>query len=770
MASKLVQIIFSLVDNLSINAEKIAKSIKKISDTSNEAGKEIKKSEKAIADYEGQMQKATVVLGGLTYVMGSIIKSSITSASKYEDQRLALTAMTKSAVRADMIMRDVIKTAQKTPFEATQLLDYASQLYATGTAQKDLIPTMVMLGDIASGVGKDKLPNIVYAFRQIQAAGRLMAQDLLQLEASSVPVLQELSIMTGKTTAELRKMMRDGQVTSDMVNEAFKNMTKEGGRFYNMMAQANLTTSGRISNLMDVIDQLKISIMTNLLGGIKVVTNALISIANVIYGLPSGVKTAIGYFLAFSATALSVGSVVIAFSTILGGLRMALMLLGASTGIGLLAAGISLAVLYSRQLLTILFNLTRPINEFNIRFLNFIKDLKNVFTELFKLIDELALRMNKISGKVGIKLFDVNENKAMSTDAIDNQIKRIQDKIKKQDEWMAQQRIQEINNEKEMSKAKIAIQEEEERARKAREENNAILALQLKEKESQEEEKDRQKKFEKLNEDATLRLEMARQEMVEKEIIRGSNDIKEMTAYDKIKEYMGGVLARRREIDAVTLEEKIAHEQKLLEIDNLTAQQKQQIESNVGTMKAQKIKAEKDAEEQGAKNIVDIAEKVNDGQISIYEGMAESMFGIKKEQIIADIKLQGAQLIQTGQAMLTASLFTNPMGWAHLAGGAALLAGGIAAANAIKLKLADGGIVMPRNGGVPAIVGEAGQPEAVIPLNSPTAQRMMGGEGSSGGKLELHIDGGAFCTGFWKISKEMSRNGRLPLNGTIDLS
>lgn len=770
MASKLVQIIFSLVDNLSINAEKIAKSIKKISDTSNEAEKEIKKSEKAINDYEVGMQKATVVLGALTYAMGSLIKSSITSASKYEDQRLALTAMTKSAVRADMIMRDVIKTAQKTPFEAKELMDYASQLYSTGTAQKDLIPTMVMLGDVASGVGKDKLPNIVYAFRQIQVAGRLMAQDLLQLESSSVPVLQELSVMTGKTTAELRKMMRDGQITSDMVNEAFKNMTKEGGRFYAMMAQANLTTSGRISNLMDVIEQLKISIMTNLLGGIKVLTNGLIAISNFIEKLPSGLKTAIGYFLTFSTVALSVGSVVIAFTSILGGLRIALMLVGTSAGIGILAAGISLAVVYSRELLTILFKLTRPINEFNISFLTFIKDLKNVFTGLFKLIDELALKMNKLTGKVGIKLFDVNQDKAISTDAIDNQIKRIQEKIKKQNEWMGQQRLEEINNEKELSKAKIAIEEEQEKNRKATKENNAVLEQQLRDKENKEKEKERQKEFEKLNEEATIRLDMARQEMVEKEIIRGTNDIKEMTAYDKIKEYMGGVLARRREIDAVTLEEKIAHEQKLLEIDNLTLQQKQDIEARIGTMKAQKIKAEKDAEEKGAKNIIDIAERMSDGQISIYEGMAEGMFGIKKEQIITDMKLQGAQLIQTGISLLTASMFTNPLGYAHIAGGAALLAGGIAAANAIKLKLADGGIVMPRNGGVPAIVGEAGQPEAVIPLNSPTAQRMMGGEGDSGGKLELHIDGGAFCTGFWKLSKEMSKNGRLPLKGSIDLS
>ena len=43
------------------------------------------------------------------------------------------------------------------------------------------------------------------------------------------------------------------------------------------------------------------------------------------------------------------------------------------------------------------------------------------------------------------------------------------------------------------------------------------------------------------------------------------------------------------------------------------------------------------------------------------------------------------------------------------------------------VKLATGGIVMPRPGGTLATIGEAGQPEAVIPLNKLGA--MMGGKG-----------------------------------------
>jgi len=52
--------------------------------------------------------------------------------------------------------------------------------------------------------------------------------------------------------------------------------------------------------------------------------------------------------------------------------------------------------------------------------------------------------------------------------------------------------------------------------------------------------------------------------------------------------------------------------------------------------------------------------------------------------------------------------------------------------NANRPKLAQGGIVMPRPGGVPVTVAEAGQPEAVIPLNK---------LGSLGGGVTVNIQG-----------------------------
>lgn len=55
------------------------------------------------------------------------------------------------------------------------------------------------------------------------------------------------------------------------------------------------------------------------------------------------------------------------------------------------------------------------------------------------------------------------------------------------------------------------------------------------------------------------------------------------------------------------------------------------------------------------------------------------------------------------------------------------------AAQVAGIKLAEGGVVMPRPGGTQAIIGEAGQPEAVIPLDK------MGG---MGGGITINVNGG----------------------------
>jgi tape measure domain-containing protein len=80
-----------------------------------------------------------------------------------------------------------------------------------------------------------------------------------------------------------------------------------------------------------------------------------------------------------------------------------------------------------------------------------------------------------------------------------------------------------------------------------------------------------------------------------------------------------------------------------------------------------------------------------------------------------------------------------PPPWVGMALAGTVIAAGLANVAKISgIRMAEGGIVMPRPGGTLATIGEAGSPEAVIPLDDDRAGGMLGGIGNA----EIHIHAG----------------------------
>ena len=72
--------------------------------------------------------------------------------------------------------------------------------------------------------------------------------------------MDELSKNLGKTTTEIQDMISKGLITFPMVEEAFKTMTSEGGRFADLMDKQSKTYQGMVSNLHDSFTSIKESI------------------------------------------------------------------------------------------------------------------------------------------------------------------------------------------------------------------------------------------------------------------------------------------------------------------------------------------------------------------------------------------------------------------------------------------------------------------------------------------------------------------------------
>lgn len=65
--------------------------------------------------------------------------------------------------------------------------------------------------------------------------------------------LKEISIMTGKSMADLDKTMEKGGITIAMVDKAFQHATGDGGKFHNMMKEQSETLGGKWSTFMDSV-------------------------------------------------------------------------------------------------------------------------------------------------------------------------------------------------------------------------------------------------------------------------------------------------------------------------------------------------------------------------------------------------------------------------------------------------------------------------------------------------------------------------------------
>lgn len=189
-------------------------------------------------------------LAGVTTVLGKFVSE----AAKIEDATAAFTPLLGGVENARRLVTDLNKAAAETPFQFGALQQASQLMIGFGVAtQANVIDKLKMVGDIAQG-NEQKLQGIALAYSQIGAAGKANMQDVNQLINNGVPILGELAKMWGVNVGQARKMVEQGKGTSAEIEKAFKRMTSEGGMFFNGMAIASQTFSGRLSTLKDNVN------------------------------------------------------------------------------------------------------------------------------------------------------------------------------------------------------------------------------------------------------------------------------------------------------------------------------------------------------------------------------------------------------------------------------------------------------------------------------------------------------------------------------------
>ena len=188
----------------------------------------------------------------------AFIKDASGKAAGMESLQVQFEVLTKSAEGASAMIKDFREEAMKSPLSVTDYAQAGKTLMAFGVSADKTLPILRMLGDVSMG-NSEQFGSLALAFAQTQAAGRLMGQEVLQFVNAGFNPLQEISRRTGKSMVELKKAMEDGAISADMVTEAFRSATAQGGLFYGALDKGAATTEGKIAKLGDAVLGLKVA-------------------------------------------------------------------------------------------------------------------------------------------------------------------------------------------------------------------------------------------------------------------------------------------------------------------------------------------------------------------------------------------------------------------------------------------------------------------------------------------------------------------------------
>ena len=190
------------------------------------------------------------------WTAGQFLQSLVRITGEFELQRVSLRAMLNDINAADEIFSQTKLLAVESPFQFMDLMGFAKQLAAFSVPVNELFDTTKMLSDISAGLGVD-MGRIVLAYSQIRSAGFLKGTELRQLTEAGVPVLEDLSRMFTQmegqavTIGDVFERISLRQVPFEMIEQVFKDMTSEGGKFYRMQEIQAETLRGQVSNLVD---------------------------------------------------------------------------------------------------------------------------------------------------------------------------------------------------------------------------------------------------------------------------------------------------------------------------------------------------------------------------------------------------------------------------------------------------------------------------------------------------------------------------------------
>ena len=269
----------------------------------------------------------------MAFISFQTVKATIQAAAEFEQLSMTMKVLIGDAEEAKKVFADINTLVETTPVTMRGAMDASRTLLAFGVAAEDLASTLEMLGNISAG-NEERFLGLALAFAQTQAAGRLTGQEVLQmvnqgfnpLKQMAEDIEREFGIRAPVAFRKLKVAMEQGQISADMVTDAFRSASTGSGKYAGMLAAATETMSGQFAIFLSSVFQLKAQlggVFTNVIVTLLTGLNKAIGAMNIMLkGMNEQAKAWIGWTLAISLFLLLIPRIVAGIKIIIGVLRL----------------------------------------------------------------------------------------------------------------------------------------------------------------------------------------------------------------------------------------------------------------------------------------------------------------------------------------------------------------------------------------------------------------------------------------------------------------
>lgn len=208
----------------------------------------------------GASQGAMAVLAGVGAGLGFLGVKAVQAAGQMEQYKVAFTTMLGSAEKAQTKLDEMEKFAANTPFSMESVVQGTQRLLAMGFAADDTQTVLTAAGDAAAGLGKGEagIERITLALGQMNAKGKVSAEEMKQLTELGVNGWQYLADSQGKSIQEVMKMAETGALGSgDAIKAILEGMD---GQFGGLMEAQRNTLTGAMGAIEDSVAQTMVTV------------------------------------------------------------------------------------------------------------------------------------------------------------------------------------------------------------------------------------------------------------------------------------------------------------------------------------------------------------------------------------------------------------------------------------------------------------------------------------------------------------------------------